>query len=98
MRCPCQSREDNAKARCSKFAEQARFRCVILSAHSFQRKSGNRTMDIGGIILGALAAAALLFLLIGLGLGMIRPPPLYGPPEKNGSTKVEPPKDDKPSR
>jgi|AmaraimetFIIA100_FD_contig_51_149879_length_367_multi_4_in_0_out_0_1 hypothetical protein len=55
-------------------------------------------MDIGGIILGAIAAAALLFLLIGLGLGMIRPPPLYGPPEKNGSTKVEPPKDHKPSR
>jgi hypothetical protein len=55
-------------------------------------------MDIGGIILGALAAAALLFLLIGLGLGMIRPPPLYGPPEKNGNTKAEPPKDNNPSR
>ena len=55
-------------------------------------------MDPFGIILGVFAAAALMFLLIGLGLGVIRPPPLYGPPEKNDSTKVEPPKDHKPSR
>jgi hypothetical protein len=54
-------------------------------------------MDLEGIIFGAIAAAGLLFLLIGLGLGAIRPPPLYGPPEKNGSTKEEPPQDHKPS-
>ena len=55
-------------------------------------------MDLGGIILGAIAAAALLFLLVGLGLGMIRPPPIYGPPEKDGGTKTEQPNDRKPGR
>jgi hypothetical protein len=55
-------------------------------------------MDLEGIIFGAVAAAALLFLLIGLGRGMISLPPLYGPPEKSGSTKAEPPENQKPSR
>jgi hypothetical protein len=54
-------------------------------------------MDLQGIIFGAIAAAALLFLLIGIGRGMISLPPLYGPPEKNSSTKKEPP-DEKRSR
>ena len=48
---------------------------------------------IGIIIFGAIAAVALFFLLI-----VLSPPPLYGPPEKNGSAKVEPPDKHKPSR
>ena len=70
--------------------------CQVFVLH--RSKQGGHDMDPFGIILGVFAAAALLFLLIGMGLGVIRPPPLYGPPEKNGSTKVEPPKDHEPSR
>ena len=78
--------------------EQARFFFVMLSARSSQRKLGKRFMDLQGIIFGTVAAVALMFLLIGMGRGMIRLPPLYGPPEKNGGTKEERPDDRPPSR
>jgi hypothetical protein len=55
-------------------------------------------MDLTGIIFGAIAAAALLFLLIGMGRGAISLPPLYGKPEKDGSSKAEQPDDRKPGR
>ncbi len=55
-------------------------------------------MDLTGIILGAIAAGALLFLLIGMGRGAISLPPLYGKPEQNGGTKAERPDDRKPGR
>ena len=64
----------------------------MLGARFLQRKLGKRFMDLTGIIFGAIAAAALLFLLIGMGRGAISLPPLYGKPEKNG------PDDRKPSR
>jgi hypothetical protein len=54
-------------------------------------------MDLETIIFSLAGAAGLLFVLIGLGRGVIMPPPLYGPPEKNSSTKAEPP-NNKPSR
>jgi len=55
-------------------------------------------MDLTGIILGVIAAAALVFLLIGMGRGAISLPPLYGKPEQNGSTKAEPDGEHKPRR
>lgn len=55
-------------------------------------------MDLTGIILGVIAAAALLFLLIGMGRGAISLPPLYGKPEKDASDKAEGPDDRKPGR
>jgi hypothetical protein len=70
----------------------------MLGARFLQRKLGKRFMDLTGIIFGAIAAAALLFLLIGMGRGAISLPPLYGKPEKNGSDKAEGPDDRKPSR
>jgi hypothetical protein len=63
-----------------------------------QRKLGKHFMDLTGIILGAIAAGALIFLLIGMGRGAISLPPLYGKPEQNGSTKAERPDDRKPGR
>jgi hypothetical protein len=70
----------------------------MLGARFLQRKLGKRFMDLTGIIFGAIAAAALLFLLIGMGRGAISLPPLYGKPEKDGSSKAEQPDDRKPGR
>ena len=84
-----------AQAAPQEILEQAGPKLVLRTAQSFRRKSWNRAMDLQGIIFGAIAAAALLFLLIGIGRGMISLPPLYG---KNSSTKKEPPENQKPSR
>jgi len=70
----------------------------MVSARFLQRNLGKRFMDLTGIILGAIAAAALLFVLIGMGRGAISLPPLYGKPEKDDSGKAERPDDRKPGR
>jgi hypothetical protein len=48
-------------------------------------------MSIGTILMIAALLVAITVLLIGL-----RPPPLYGPPEKNDKAGGEPPDSDKP--
>jgi hypothetical protein len=49
-------------------------------------------MSIGTIVMIAALLVAITVLAIGL-----RPPPLYGPPEKNGSDEGKPPNSHKPS-
>ena len=48
-------------------------------------------MSIVSIVALAALIGAFLFLLLSL-----RPPPLYGPPEKNGGAEGEPPDSQKP--
>jgi hypothetical protein len=66
---------------------------VPWSCYALIRNSGNCAMDLGTTIICVLIAVALTYLLV-----VMRLPPLYGPPEKNSTPKVEPPDDRKPSR
>jgi hypothetical protein len=55
----------------------------------YSANQGDHSMSIGTILMIVALIAAVLVLAIGL-----RPPPLYGPPEKND--EVEPPDSHKP--